>query len=95
MLYPAGAYFLKTLLSVPAIRRFIFSRWRTSTIIGIAMAAVSSGHRFAKSQAGVKTIIRIKAAGKAMEAVIEASETYRVARTTTTQSAKANAAAIV
>lgn len=79
---------LSTLLSVPAISLFIFSRWRTITVSGIAVAAVSNGHRLAKSQPGVNTIAKIRTIGKAIEAMIEASEIYRHRRTTAVHIAK-------
>jgi hypothetical protein len=86
---------LKILLSVPAISLFIFSRWRTITIIGITTAAISSGHKLAKFQAGVSTIIKTNARGKATEAMMEASEIYRHNKTTTTHIKKAAEAQIV
>ena len=55
------------------------------TIIGIAIAAISSGHRFVKSQPGIKTIAKIRVMGKAIEAAIEPSEIYRHIKTTPAQ----------
>ena len=56
--------------------------------MGIAAAAVSKGHRIAKSQFGVKIIAKIKMAGKAIEAIIEASEIYRHTKATIAHIAK-------
>jgi len=86
---------LNTLLSVPAINRFMFSRWRTITISGITVATISNGHKLAKSQPGVSTVTSIKARGKAIEAAIEARDTYRHIKTTTAQTTKASGAQIV
>ncbi len=80
---------LNALLSVPAISRFMFSRWRTITISGIAVATASNGHKSAKSQPGVSTITSIKARGKAIDAAIEASETYRHIKTVTAHTPRA------
>jgi hypothetical protein len=60
------------LFSVPAIILFIFSLWRTITISGIAIAAVSNGQRFVKSQAGFSIIAKLSVTKKATEAAIEA-----------------------
>lgn len=53
------------------------------TVIGIAVAAISNGQRSANSQAGIDLIATINVTGKAIAAVIEASDTYRHIRTTT------------
>ncbi len=76
------------------MRRFMFSRCRTTTISGIAVAMASNGQRLAKSQAGARAIARISARGKATEAVIEAKETYRHIRTTAAHTTIANSAQI-
>ncbi len=65
------------------------------TISGIAVAAVSNGHRLAKSQPGLNAIVNIKATGKATEAVIEASEIYRHIKVTAAHTAKVAMAQIV
>lgn len=91
----SAAYLVKTLLSVPAISRFIFSRWRTITITGITIAAISNGQRPAKFQLGVSIIIRVSVSGKEMEAMIEASEIYLHSKTTISHINKAAAAQIV
>ena len=65
------------------------------TISGIAVAAISNGHRLVKSQPGVRTIARISATGKAIEAAIEASEMYLHSKTVAAHTAKASAAQIV
>ncbi len=85
----------KILLSVPASSLFMFSRCRIITISGIAVAAMSSGHRFTKSQLGVRIIAKIKTSGKVTEAPIDAKDTYRHIKTTTTHIATENEAQIV
>jgi len=65
------------------------------TISGMAVAAISNGHKLAKSQPGLKIIARIRTTGKATEAAIDASETYRHIKTTTAHVAMANNAQIV
>ena len=65
------------------------------TISGIAVAAISRGHRLTKSQLGVKIIAIIKTSGKVTEAAMDARETYRHIKTTTIHIAKANKAQIV
>ena len=80
---------------MPAISLFIFSRWRTITIIGITIAAISSGHKLAKFHCGINTIIKTSITGKVTEAMMEASEIYRHNKTTTTHIKKAAAAQIV
>lgn len=77
------------LFSVPAINLFIFSRCRRITISGMAVAVVSNGHKSAKFQAGVRIMARMNAAGKVIEAAIEAREIYRHIRTTAVHTAKA------
>ena len=65
------------------------------TINGIAADAISKGHKLAKSQTGDKTIARNKTSGNAIEAMMEAKETYRKNRTTNTHIARATRAQIV
>ena len=65
------------------------------TITGIATAAVSSGHSVPKSQSAFRIIDKIKTRGKAIEAEMDARETYRHIKTTTTHIAMANEAQIV
>lgn len=65
------------------------------TISGIAVAAISNGHKLIKSQPGFRTIARIKTMGKVTEAAMDARETYRHIKTATTHIAKANKAQIV
>ncbi len=65
------------------------------TISGIAVAAISNGHRLIKSQPGLIAIAKIRTRGKAMEAAIEANETYRHIKATAAHTAKASAAQIV
>lgn len=65
------------------------------TISGIAVAAISNGHRLTKSQPGVRIIAKIRTRGKVTEAAIDASETYRHIKTTTAHTATANEAQIV
>lgn len=91
----SGFLAFKTLLSVPVISLFIFSRCRIMTIRGIAVAAISNGHRLIKSQLGFRIIIKNNNRGKATEAVIEANETYRHIKTTTAHIAMANEAQTV
>ena len=90
-----SAYRAKILLSVPASNLFIFSRCRIITISGIAVAAISNGHKLIKSQPGLRIIAKIKTSGKEIEAQIDARETYRHIKTTTTHIATANEAQIV
>ena len=45
------------------------------TISGIAVAAISNGHKLPKSQPGVKIIARVKTSEKITDAVIDARET--------------------
>lgn len=59
------------------------------TISGIAVAAVSSGHRSVKSQPGLSMIAKTNAMGKVIEAAIEASEMCRHIRTVITHTANA------
>jgi hypothetical protein len=65
------------------------------TISGIAIAAVSSGHKLVKSQPGLNTMANINVIGKVTEATIEASEMYRHIKTVTTHAAKAKTEQIV
>ena len=65
------------------------------TIIGVAVAAISNGHRLVKFQLGIKTIAKIRAIGKAIEAAIEPSEIYRHIKTTPAHTTMAIAAQIV
>lgn len=65
------------------------------TISGIAIAAVSSGHRLVKFQSGLSIIANINVIGKVTEATIEASEMYRHIKTVTTHTAKATTEQIV
>jgi hypothetical protein len=65
------------------------------TIIGIAIAAASNGHKLAKFQPGMRIVARIRTTGKAIEAAIEASETYRHTSATTTHIVMAASAQIV
>ncbi len=65
------------------------------TISGIAVAAVSSGHRLVKSQSGLSMIAKTNAMGKVTEAAIEASEMYRHNRTVITHTTKAKTEQIV
>ncbi len=65
------------------------------TISGIAVAAISNGHRFAKFQPDVRIIAKIKTSGKVTEAPIDARDTYRHIKTSTTHIATANEAQIV
>ena len=91
----SGRDYVKILFSVPVISLFMFSLWRTITIIGIAMAAMSRGQRFVKFQDGVRAITRSNVRGKATEAAMEAREIYRHNETTTAHIKKAAAAQIV
>ena len=84
-----------TFVSVPAIRRFMFSRWRMITINEIAVAATSKGQSVPTFQPGMMIIATIKTSGKATEATMEASEMYRHIKTSTAQTAKAMTAQIV
>ncbi len=88
-------YLVKILLSVPARSLFMFSLCRTTTISGIAVAAISNGQRLAKFQVGVMIIARANMTGKATEAAIEASEIYRDHTTTRTHIARETEAQIV
>jgi len=65
------------------------------TINGIALAVMSNGHRLTKSQSGLRIIAKSNMIGKAIEATIEAKETYRHIKTTTAHIARANEAQIV
>ena len=65
------------------------------TISGIAIAAISSGQRLLKFHAGSRLTAKIKTMGNAIDAAIEASDTYRHAIRTTAHTAKATAAQIV
>ena len=88
-------YLLKILLSVCVISLFMFSRCRIMTTSGIAVAAITNGHRLAKSQPGVSTIAKTRTRGKAIEAAIQASEIYRHIKATAAHITKTNAAQIV
>ena len=88
-------YLLKILLSVPARSLFMFSRCRMMTVRGMAVAVMSSGHRPAKFQSGVKRIAKIRTSGNVIEAASDARETYRQIKTTTTHIATAHKAQIV
>jgi len=59
------------------------------TIKGIAIAAVSRGHRLVKSQSGLSMMAKSNIMGKVIEAVIEAREMYRHMRTVITHAANA------
>lgn len=65
------------------------------TISGIAVAAISNGHRLIKSQPGLSAIAKIRTRGKAIEAAIEANETYRHIKATAAHVARASVAQIV
>jgi hypothetical protein len=65
------------------------------TISGIAVAAISNGHKLIKSQPGLRIIAKIKTSGKEIEAQIDAKDTYRHTKTTTTHITTANEAQIV
>ncbi len=73
----------------------MFALWRAITIIGITIAAISNGHRFANCQCGTRMIVNINTMGKVTEAAIEASEIYLDSKTTATQTAEAITAEIV
>ena len=88
-------YFLKILLSVLARSLFMFSRCRIMTASGMAVAVMSSGHRSAKFQLGVRIIARIRARRKAIDAAIDAKETDRQIKTTAAHTTTANAAQMV
>ena len=56
---------------------------------------MSNGHKLIKSQPGLRIIAKIKTSGKEIEAQIDAKDTYRHIKTTTTHIATANEAQIV
>ena len=88
-------YFVKILLSVPEIILFMFSRCRTITITGMAIAAINRGHKRVKFQRGIRAITRASVRGKATEAAMEAREIYRHIRTVIAHIKRAAAAQIV
>ncbi|GAG92416.1 unnamed protein product [marine sediment metagenome] len=94
---PRGGSFAESILrnSASYQNKFLGFFKRTITITGIAIAAASNGHRLAKFQSGVRTIAKISATGKAIEAAIEASEIYLHSKTTAAHIPKASAAQIV
>ena len=65
------------------------------TISGIAIAAISNGQNSAKFHAGSRLTAKIKTIGNAIDAAMEASETYRHIKTIGTHTARAAAAQIV
>ncbi len=65
------------------------------TISGIAVAATSKGQRLNKSQLCLRIIAKIKTSGKLTEAAMDANDTYRHIKTSTTHIATANEAQIV
>ena len=65
------------------------------TINGIAVAAISNGHKLIKSQPGLRIIAKSKTSGKVTEAAMDARETYRHIKTTTIHIAIAKKAQIV
>ena len=65
------------------------------TITGIATDVISIGHKPPSSQSGVRIIATIKTRGKVTEAAIDARETYRQIKTTTTHTTAANKTQIV
>ena len=65
------------------------------TISGIKTATASRGHRFVNRQFFAIIMAAVSVIGKAAEATIEARETYRHIKTTTSQVTIAKAAQIV
>ena len=87
-------FFCRTLSSVPAISLFIFSRWRVITNTGIIVAAMSKGHKSANCQCELNIMARTSEIGKMTAPIIEASDIYRVIRTTAAHIIKVKAAQI-
>jgi hypothetical protein len=83
------------LLSVPASSLLMLGRWRIITINGNATAIIKSGQSFPYLQPGKMNIAPVKTSGKAIAAMIDASEMYRLSSTTITHTASAATAQIV